>query len=303
MNITYLREFIDLGNTLNFGETANNMFISQSSLSKHIGSMEQELGVQLFIRSKQSVRFTELGHLFFDKAKKIVALYDSATYEILNASQQMSGTLRVAFLDAAIRPFLSQAVHEFKERYPNINLILHSGELGEIERKVKQDEFDLALSIQFATSVLPPGWLFQGLFPDVLAAVVPKDNPLAAMSTVSFSDLIPYPMVLPDPYQYPDYAKLIKKMEERSGYANVVCKFTHVDTASIMVEAGNAITIIPKHLECYPHSTRFIQLDDAGSEYVIGALWKESNPAPGILQFVGLLEEYAHRYHPLSSQP
>lgn len=295
MNISFLREFIDLGNTLNFGETANNMFISQSSLSKHIGNMEKELGVQLFTRSKQSVQLTDMGHLFFDKAKKIVALYDSATYELKNASQQMSGTLRVSFLDAAVRSILGQAVHEFRKQFPNINVILHSGELGEVERKVKQDEVDLALTIQFPNSVLAPGWLFHELFPDVLAAVIPRDNPLAGRDTVSFSDLIAYPMVLPDPYQYPDYAKLIKKMEERSGYANVVCEFTHVDTALVMVDSSSAIAIIPKHLECYPHTTHFIQLDDEGSEYRVGALWKENTPAPGILQFVSLLEKYASK--------
>lgn len=293
MNITFLREFIDLGNTLNFGETANNMFISQSSLSKHISSMEKELEVQLFVRSKQAVSLTDLGRLFYDKAKKIIAMYDSSIYELKDSSNNISGTLRLGFLDAAVRTFLGKAVNEFRTQFPNIQLVLYSGQMGELERKLKKDELDMILSIQFPNSALPGGWIFRELFPDILAGVVPADNPLAGRETVSFSDLAAYPMALPDTYQFPDYAKYIAKLEERVGYTtNVVCRFTHVDTASVMVEAGNAVTIVPKHIECYPHSSCFIPLDDEGSHYKVGALWKESCTAAGITQIVDLLMKH-----------
>ncbi len=297
MNIALIRESIHLGNTLNINKTANDMFISQSALSKHISVMEKELHAQLFIRSKHSVKLTDAGRLFYDRAKKIIALYDSAIHELDLASKEMSGALRVGFLDAAVRTFLGSAIHEFEILFPNIELVLYSAEWGELERKLKRDELDLALSIQFQNSILPSGWIFQELIDDELAGVVPNDNPLASRRTVSFSELMAYPMILPDPYLYTDYARLIMKMEEHSGlHADIAHQFTHVNTALVMVESSDAVTIIPKHLECYSHSTCFIPLDDECSTFKVGALWKESNAVTGIVQFVDLLMKHADEY-------
>ena len=72
MDIQIIREFLDLAFTLNYSKTAERVFISQSALSKHIASLEKELGVQLFVRSKHSVRLTPIGATLKDKFQSVL---------------------------------------------------------------------------------------------------------------------------------------------------------------------------------------------------------------------------------------
>lgn len=72
MELRQLRYFVAVADTLNFSRAAESMFVSQSSLSKQISDLEQELGVLLFRRSKHNVELTEAGLLLMDEAKAIL---------------------------------------------------------------------------------------------------------------------------------------------------------------------------------------------------------------------------------------
>lgn len=295
MNLSVLRELVDLAYTLNFSETADRLFISQSTLSKHISSAEQELGVQLFVRTKQHVRITEAGAKFCDKMRQVVTLYDEAAYELRNELEDTTGTLRVGFLDAAVRDILSPCIQKFQKQYPNIRLVLQSGELGDIERAARRDELDLCLTLRFSNTNLAPEWRFEPLYSDGMAAVIPLSNPLAQRKQVRFAELLDYPLGLPSPHQYPDYSRLFMSMEQAAGRkANVVCEFSHVNTASVLSESGSAITILPAHLCLYPHHTRFVPLDEPKASIQVGALWLSTNHAPGLPQFVQFLRAAVH---------
>ena len=70
MNTEHIKEFVLLASNLNFSKAAEDSFISQSSLSKHIRILEKELGAQLFIRTTRSIMLTEAGNHVFALCKK-----------------------------------------------------------------------------------------------------------------------------------------------------------------------------------------------------------------------------------------
>ena len=72
MEINKLRAFVDLAKTLNFSETAENLYTSQSTISKQIKSLEKELGQELFERNNKNVALSEYGKLILPNAEKIV---------------------------------------------------------------------------------------------------------------------------------------------------------------------------------------------------------------------------------------
>lgn len=76
MEINKLRAFVDLAKTLNFSETAENLYTSQSTISKQIKSLEKELGQELFERNNKNVALSEYGKLILPNAEKIVLLSD-----------------------------------------------------------------------------------------------------------------------------------------------------------------------------------------------------------------------------------
>ncbi len=287
MTISLLRELVDLAYTLNFGETATRMHISQSTLSKHISSIEDELGAKIFERTRQYVKTTEKGAEFCARMKELILLYDDASHALRNSSEDLVGALRVGFLDAAVHDLLRQSIRPFKEKFPGISLLLSNGELGDIERELQQNNLDMCISILFQNSVLAPNMQFTKLYEDVVAAVIPSDNPLSKRQQVRFYELLDYPVGLPSPHQYPPFASLIQNLVEESGKTpDVVCEFTHVNTAMLLAESATAITFLPAHLCQYPHSTQFVPLSDPETAFQVGAFWLRNNHAKGLAPFI-----------------
>ncbi len=294
MTISLLRELVDLAYTLNFSETADRMHVSTSALSKHLSSIEDELGVRLFERTRHYVKLTPEGAEFCDKMKQLIADYDAATFNLRNASDETAGVLRIGFLDAAVHDLLKASMTSFKKANPNIGLQLSSAELGDVERDLRQDEIDIGISIRFSNVSLPPKIKFVKLYSDSVAAVVPQSHPFASRARISFAELLDYPIGLPAEAQYPPFAALIQEMITRSSRCpNIAGSFTHVDTALLMAESDTAITFLPAHLCQYPNSAVFVPISDAELQFDVGVFYMTTNHCRGLRPFVNTLVETA----------
>ena len=95
MELNYLREFIALTETRNFAEAADRLFISQSSLSKHIQSLESEIGTPLLRRTTRKVDLNEQGEIFLTYAKRIVQAQDDCAAAIQSNLSASTCRLRV----------------------------------------------------------------------------------------------------------------------------------------------------------------------------------------------------------------
>ena len=97
MKIHYIREFLLLASNKNFSKTADQLYMSQSTLSRHISSMEKELGVQLIDRSSYTFKLTPAGSIAVEGFQKVLNEYISALSELGTLSHKASGELRLAF--------------------------------------------------------------------------------------------------------------------------------------------------------------------------------------------------------------
>lgn len=290
MEISDFREFADLAETLSFSATAERMFISQSALSKHIARMERELGITLFDRSRQGVMLTPGGKRVQDHAKYILRRYDALLGDVRAGTDQMKGILRVGFLDAAVRDLLRTGIRAFGQRFPGIQIQPMSRELGDLERDLEAGRVDLAITIKFSNSDWPKDCRFVELYADGIAAVVAEDSPLAKHSFLSFEELIEYPFLMPSEQQYPNLGRLLAAIAKSRGtHLDVAYEFSHISSASMMVESGNYVTAMPLHISKLFEGSRFINLTDPEALIQIGAKWRANSQAPGIEQFVGTL--------------
>ena len=115
MEDIYLAEFLDLAKTCSFQESAENMCISASSLSKHIHKMETELGVPLFDRSTRTVTLSKYGELLLEYAQKIVSLTEEYKGAIQHAVHSESTAIRVGFL-----PMLANGTPNADAAFPTL---------------------------------------------------------------------------------------------------------------------------------------------------------------------------------------
>lgn len=110
MDLEKLRTFVDLAATLNFSQTATNLFINQSTVSKHIQALEKEFGCQLFVRTNRQVRLSSPGSAILATARQLVQL-DQQLHLELQASQ---ATINLVTIPTFINYPIFQAIEQYQ---------------------------------------------------------------------------------------------------------------------------------------------------------------------------------------------
>ena len=217
MEIGWLKEFLVLSRTLNYRASAEALFISQSTLSKHINAMEQELGVTLFLRDTKSVRLTEEGRVFRDSANLIVNEYDVVA-ERFSGVHVVSGILRIG---AAVRyppvsKYLNPAVLAFEEKYPNVDILIEDIQWRDYRERLLKGDLDIVISI------CPPSMIEDGLVVfDLDAATMciwaDAENKLVQQSSVTLAELSGQKLRILEPDKSRAYVSFVRGMFDNAG--------------------------------------------------------------------------------------
>jgi DNA-binding transcriptional LysR family regulator len=112
MEFRHLRSFVTLAHELNFTHAAERLNIVQPALSGQIKSLEDELGVQLFIRDRRSVSLTEVGRLFLPQAQATLDQAEAALRVARRAEQGDIGELRIGFVSSVIPEILPNVIRD-----------------------------------------------------------------------------------------------------------------------------------------------------------------------------------------------
>ena len=186
MELNYLRDFVTLAQIRHFQEAADMLFISQSTLSKHIKSIESELGQELFIRSHKRSELSEFGRHFLPYAQKMLAIQEEYTEQLL---QEFTADDHVAFGCAPIVTlynFMNFFTEFFKKR-PDFQYSVVQGSSQRLLTLLQQKHVDFIL-----TDDLPfPEEEYQKILytKDRLVVVLPCNHPLAAYEHIDIRDL------------------------------------------------------------------------------------------------------------------
>lgn len=122
-----LRVFITAAKTLNFTKCAEQLFISQPAVSKHIGELESRYKVQLFERSGSRLALTEAGRVMLEHAERIADGYRRLQYEMDLFTDRLGGELKVGASTTIAQYVLPQVLARFTARFPEVKVSLASG--------------------------------------------------------------------------------------------------------------------------------------------------------------------------------
>ncbi|MDR0481392.1 MAG: CysB family HTH-type transcriptional regulator [Gallionellaceae bacterium] len=178
----------------NLTEVANALYTSQSGVSKHIKDLEDELGIELFVRKgKRFLGMTEPGRELARIAERI--LLDTKNIKQLAAhfSQRDEGRLTIVTTHTQARYALPPVVAQFKREFPKVHLALHQGSPQEIVTMLNQDMADIGL----ATEALANNENL-ATFPYYQwrhAVIVPNGHPLASVHPLTLEAIAEYPVV------------------------------------------------------------------------------------------------------------
>ena len=178
----------------NLTEVGNALATSQSGVSKHILDLEDELGIELFVRKgKRLLGLTEPGKELLIIVERM--LLDAKNIKQLGEqfSQSDKGQLTVATTHTQARYILPQIVSKFKKEFPKVHLALHQGSPNEISELLLNGEADLAIATESLSQI--PELVSFPFYSWHHAVIVTKGHPLEKIKTLKIEDLAEYPII------------------------------------------------------------------------------------------------------------
>lgn len=190
---TRLKVFRSVATLLSFTKAANELFISQPAISKHIQELEKEYGVQLFDRIGNRIQLTRAGQLMLDHACKIIDAYQNLDFDMKKLTEKSGGELRIGASTTISQYVLPELIAEFRKLYPDIRITLLSGNSHEIEDALAAGRIDLGMVEGIKRQ---PTFKYTPFMKDELVAFVHCSNPLAQQDEISLNLLRQTPIVL-----------------------------------------------------------------------------------------------------------
>lgn len=194
MELRQLRYFAKAAETLNFSDAAKALNIAQSSLSQQIKQLEDELGVQLFMRNSHSIRLTEAAEVILPFALRTIHDAEACADRIRDLQKLLTGTLNIG-VTYSFSPILTETVVSFMKLYPRIKLNIIYKPMSELMDLLGKRELDFVLAFKPTQPVV--GVESHFLFQNSLSAVVRTTHPLASKEKISLSELMNYELALP----------------------------------------------------------------------------------------------------------
>lgn len=195
MNFQQLRIIREtVRSNFNLTEVANRLYTSQSGVSKHIKDLEDELGVELFVRKgKRLLAMTEPGQEMLKIVERL--LLDAQNIKNLadQFSQQDIGQLTIATTHTQARYMLPQVVLQFRKEYPKVKLHLHQGSPVEIAQMLLEGRADIGIATESLGGI--EGLVSYPYHSWHHAVIVPTGHVLTKKKKLTLADIAAHPIV------------------------------------------------------------------------------------------------------------
>ena len=242
-SLRQLRYLVTLSETLNFRRAAENLFVTQSTLSAGIKELESVLGATLVERDKRNVRFTPLGLAIVERARRMIAEAEDLVRIARGAQQPLTGLLRLGVIPT-IAPFLlPKVLPELRAAYPLLQLYLREDLTERLLAQVVSGELDFALiALPYDIGDL----VARELFKDEFWFVARQDDELARVKEIAMREIDPARvLLLEEGHCLRDHtieACGTHRMSHRQGGLEATSLFTLLQ----MVDSGLGVTLLPE---------------------------------------------------------
>ncbi|MDP4086426.1 MAG: LysR family transcriptional regulator [Bacillota bacterium] len=281
MELRQLKYFIEVAKQEHVSIAAENLHIAQSAISRQIGNLEDELGVQLLQREGRNIKLTHIGKLFAEQAVIAIKAIENAKQMIDEYIDPERGTIRIGFPSSLAGNILPRIITAFKREHPDVKFHLRQGSYHFLIDGIKKREIDLA----FIGPVPKNDTDIHSdiLFIENFVALLPEYHLLTVQKDISLYQLAKDPFVL-----FPKGFILRKIVEDacvQAGFQpKVLCEGEDLDAIKGLVSAGIGITLLPALLlnENHPSGTVILKIKEPELRRTVGILtpkYRELSPS------------------------
>lgn len=243
MNLQQLRYVVEVSRRgLNVSDAAEALFTSQPGVSKQIRLLEDELGVQVFVRhGKRLVGITEPGHQVVAIAERMLRDMDSLRQVGDEFRNEDAGTLSIATTHTQARYALPPVIQRFIQRYPKVRLNLHQGNPSQVCEYVLSGEADIAIATEAIADndnlVMLPCYQWNR------CVIAPKGHPILKSQPLSLEEIARWPIITYD-FAFTGRNQINKAFLSRGLKPNVVLTAIDSDVIKTYVAMGLGVGIV-----------------------------------------------------------
>ncbi len=252
-------------------EAAEALHVAQSAVSRQIFNLENELGVDLFIREGRRVRLTPIGKMFLERMNQAMNVIDIARLEVEEYLDPEQGTIRIAYPISMAAYTLPTSIVAFRQKYPHAKFQLKQATYNDLIGGVINGEFNMAMIGPVPRQEKKVKSKI--LFTENVVALLPFNHPLANKPVLKLNELQEEPFVLlPNGFVLRDL--IVNACAEFGFQPKVAFEGDDIDALKGLVSAGLGITLIPEItlIENVPHATVKIPVIDPLIQRTVGII-------------------------------
>jgi DNA-binding transcriptional LysR family regulator len=302
VTLRQLRTFKTVADLKSFSLAAQQLQLSQPSVSYQVKELEEALGLPLLDRLGKRVRVTEAGLVLYSYARRMLDVLDEAALALEEMRGIKRGTLRVGASTTVGIYVLPAALGAFKKLHPGLVISLEIGSRSRVQEQVLNNELDLAV---VGPALKDPDLAILPFVTDELVVVAPAGHMLAARKGLALKDLVDQPFIMREPASG-SRSSLETAARKAGAKLNVAMELGSNGAIKHAVESGLGLAVLSRYacaLELSSH--RLVELDVRGFpirrdwnivhlrrrrlpssvlafiEFLKGTTWLSRNGAPG----------------------
>lgn len=286
MTITQIKYFITVANCLSITKAAEQLFISQPALSRHIRNMEEELNIQLFIRTKNGIRLTPAGSHLFMGMSELYQDYSDMVTRAKNIQRGMMGTLSIGILEKTYTAdFMPQMYQYFHTNHPDVELKIMEGSFRWLLEELYAGKLDAIFTLQFEVEQ-KESIIYQHITHSDDFIVVSKHHPLGQREFLTLDDLKNETFLMISPEDNPESSKLILDMCREHGFVPSVHYAKTMSEQALWIASGMGVSILDSRCEMKMNpDINFFRMDSNWDPSLVFA-WNQHNYNPLISEFL-----------------
>jgi len=193
IDFRHLETFCRVAALKSFSRAADDLFLTQPTVSGHILSLEKSLSLRLFDRTRREIRLTKAGELFLRYASKILTVRKDLLNALSEFSQGIRGELSLGASTIPGEYLLPRLMGDFKREHPRFTLSLKISDTKEIVQDLLQGHIEFGL---IGAKVNHSSLHYETFEKDEIIVIAPSDHPLTRRKSVGFEDLLEEPWII-----------------------------------------------------------------------------------------------------------
>ena len=244
MELRQLRYFLAIAEHGTFSKAAGKVYVAQSALSHQLAQLEDELGAQLFVRSRRGVELTEAGTVFHTYATSILRQVEDAASSVAGLTDSPAGKVVFGIPHSASHALALPLLKAVRQELPNVQLELTEELTGNLTRQLLAGSLHMAILFDDGTL---DDFIAEPLVSEKMSLIYRPESTgdASRKASISFRDALAKPLILPA--QPHGVRPLIEQQAVQAGLLapNVVAEISSISILRTSLLAGLGCTILP----------------------------------------------------------